>query len=393
MITAIGANLSEAWIALGATRQRSALALVGIVIGVGSVSAMISVGTIVRGEAARQYQELGTDIVKIRLRARDQGDQSFGLDLAEAEQIVTLPSMGRAAPYTSDRAEAVLGASTTHSIQIIGATRATLDLNRLRIAEGRFISRLDDTSHFATVGDTIAQKLKATEGQALGAAIQIENIVLRVVGTLAPSELGQRAFDPNNAAIVALNVAARVTPRARLRDIMGRMTPGTDHRTARREIENYFRYRAPHARVQVRSAKELIEHLRRQMRLYTLLLGAVGGIALLVGGIGVMNVMLVAVTERTAEIGIRRALGARRRDIQAQFLTEATILSLAGGIIGAGAGVATTYGICAATGWAFSVSWTATVLGTAVAGGAGIVFGLLPAHQAAQIEPVSALQG
>ncbi len=174
---------------------------------------------------------------------------------------------------------------------------------------------------------------------------------------------------------------------------MARMSPNTDYRDATKQIQNWFRYRAPAAKVAVRSAEELIEHLHRQMRLYTLLLGTVGGIALLVGGIGVMNVMLVSVAERKAEIGIRRALGARRRDIQAQFLSEAMILSLLGGVAGAVLAILTTYGICRFTGWVFTVSVDGTVLGTVVAGGAGILFGLYPAHQAARLDPVAALQG
>ena len=123
------------------------------------------------------------------------------------------------------------------------------------------------------------------------------------------------------------------------------------------------------------------------MRLYTLLLGTVGGISLLVGGIGVMNVMLVAVAERKAEIGIRRALGARRRDIQAQFLSEAMILSLLGGVIGALLAILATYGICRFTGWIFTVSVNGTVLGTVVAGGAGIFFGLYPALPGGKARP------
>ena len=388
------ANLTEACLGLLAAKQRTGLALIGIMIGVASVSSMISVGTIVRTEAAGQFQELGTDIVKVRLRSQGRQAGRVSVELLDAEGVVTLPAIGAAAPYTVDSAEVVLGGTATTLAQIVGATPAIVDLNRLNLAEGRFVSKLDGGRYFCTVGAEVAAKLReATGGNVIGASVGIGNTVLTVVGVLARAALGERAFDANGAVIIPIEAASRVTPKATLRDIMARMSPNTDYRDATREIKAYFQYRAPMAKVEVRSAEELIEHLHRQMRLYTLLLGTVGGIALLVGGIGVMNVMLVAVAERKTEIGIRRALGARRRDIQAQFLSEAMILSLVGGAIGAVLAVLTTYGICRFTGWVFSVSVDGTLLGTLVAGGAGIFFGLYPAYQAARLDPVAALQG
>ena len=143
----------------------------------------------------------------------------------------------------------------------------------------------------------------------------------------------------------------------------------------------------------MRSPEELIEQMHRQMRLYTLLLGAIGGISLLVGGIGVMNVMLVAVTERRKEIGVRRALGATRWNIQAQFLTESAILSLLGGLLGVVLGVGATWGICHFSGWTFALSPGGTSLGAFVAGSAGLFFGFYPARRAAGLDPIAALQG
>ena len=388
------ANLAEACAGLLGAKQRSALALIGIAIGVASVSAMISVGTIVRAEAARQFLELGTDIVKVRLRAREQGPQRVAVALADARRITTLASIQAAAPYTIASARIVLEGTTTTPADVVGATTSILDLNRLALAEGRFVTRLDAHQYFATVGADIAAKLAAAiGGDPIGAKVALGNTVMTVIGRLRKTAIGQRAFDANKAVFIPIASAGRVTPRATLRDIIARMSPGSDYRAATRELTAYFATRAPDARVQVRSAEELIEHLHRQMRLYTLLLGTVGGIALLVGGIGVMNVMLVAVAERTAEIGIRRALGARRRDIQAQFLAEAVILTLLGGAVGVILAVGATYGICQASGWTFTVSAQGTALGAVVAASSGVFFGLYPAWHAAKLDPVVALQG
>ena len=387
------ASLSEACSGLLAAKQRTGLALIGIIIGVASVSAMISVGTIVRSEAARQFKELGTDIVTVRLRARDQRTGRVSVKLADAEAISTLPAIQAVAPYTITSAQVVLGGTTTSPAAVVGATEALADLNRLNLAQGRFVSRLDSGAYFCTVGALVARALReATGGDVIGAPVRIEETIFTVVGALERTSVGHRPFNPNEAVIIPIGTAARATPEATLRDMMARMSPDTHYVEATRQLRAWFRGRVPTAAVRVRSAEELIEQMHRQMRLYTLLLGAVGGISLLVGGIGVMNVMLVAVTERRTEIGIRRALGARRRDIQAQFLAEAMILSLLGGVIGVIVGIGATLGICLFTGWVFALSVSGTVLGTVVAGGAGIFFGLYPASQAARLNPVTALQ-
>ena len=395
MLAAVGrANLLEACAGLLAAKQRTSLALIGIVIGIASVSSMISIGTIVRAEAVREFEQLGTDIVNIRLRARDRQSGRVSVRLPHAEGVARLAAIDAAAPYTAGSAPVVLAGTATSTANIVGATQAMVELSRLDLAEGRFVSALDGGSYFCTVGADIARELRqASSGTVIGESVRIGDAVFTVVGALHRAALGRRPFDPNNAVIVPIETAARLTPEATLRDILARMSPDTHYREAGRQVVEHFRTLVPDAQVQVRSAEELIEQMHRQMRLYTLLLGAVGGISLLVGGIGVMNVMLVAVTERRAEIGIRRALGARRRDVQAQFLSEAMLLSLLGGVVGVLLALAATYGICQFAGWVFTVSVGGTALGTVVAGSAGVFFGFYPAYQAARLDPVTALQG
>ena len=388
------ANLAEACSSLLSARHRTGPALAGIAIGVASVSSMISVGSIAKTEAARQFQELGTDIVNIRLRRGGEGGARMAIRLVDAEGIVALPGIRRAAPYTVAGAQAVLGGTETAPARIVGATEELATLARLDPAQGRFVSKLDGGQYFCTVGSEIADKLReATGGRILGAKVRLRETVFTVIGALRRSAVGQRPFDPNETVFIPIATAGRVAPEETLRDILAQTAADTDYRAATREIAAYFRELAPRARVQVRSPEELIEQMHRQMRLYTLLLGAIGGISLLVGGIGVMNVMLVAVTERRKEIGIRRALGARSWDIQAQFLTESAILSLLGGLVGVALGLGATWGICQFSGWTFTLSLGGTVLGAVVAGGAGIFFGFYPARQAAKLDPVAALQG
>ncbi len=170
------------------------------------------------------------------------------------------------------------------------------------------------------------------------------------------------------------------------------MSPGAHHLKATSDVKRWFRRKPKPASVRVQSAEALIEQMHKQMRLFTLLLGAMGGISLLAGGIGVMNVMLVSAAERRLEIGIRRALGARRLDIQNQFLIESVILSLLGGVVGIALGIGMTYGICSYSKWTFLISMEAMGLGLGVAGAAGVFFGLYPAYQAARLDPVRALR-
>ena len=386
------ASVSEALSGLLAAKQRSALALIGIVIGVASVCSMISVGGIARNEAVRQFEELGTDMLKVTLRRGSRADEQIWIPIDMAEGITDLDGIRASAPYTSSGAETIVEGKKKVKGMLIGATETMEELARLKVATGRFVSTFDGKQHYCTVGATIAKALReAGNDELIGASIGIGDVILTVVGALERSPTGQRPFDPNEAIIVPIETAVRLAPQTGLREMMARMSKGTDYRDATIQLVEYFGERIPQARVHVRSAEELIEQMHRQMRLYTLLLGAVGSISLLVGGIGVMNVMLVAVAERRNEIGVRRALGARQRDIQAQFLIEAVTLSLLGGLIGVIAGAAATYGICRYTGWEFTISAGGTALGTVVAGGAGIFFGIYPAYQAARLNPVAAL--
>ena len=305
-----------------------------------------------------------------------------------------MPAIAAAAPYTIGSAPTVLAGTVPSTSRIVGVTTAMAELGRLELAEGRFVSRLDSDGYFCTVGADTAREIRAAAGgSVVGQSVRVGNAVFTVVGALEKAALGQRPFDPNNAVLVPIATSTRIIPEATLRDVLARASPGAHYREAQEQAAAYFGSRLPGVRVQVRSAEELIEHMHRQLRLYTLLLGTVGGISLLVGGIGVMNVMLVAVAERKAEIGVRRALGARRRDIQAQFLTEAALLSLAGGVVGVVVAILATWGICRLTGWTYAVSAGGTALGTMVAGSAGVFFGFFPAHQAARLDPVAALHG
>ena len=386
-------NLKEAASSLYATKQRTLLTLIGIVIGIGSVIAMISVGTIVKLEALKQFQELGTEILNIR---KLRGGATATIRLQDA---IGLPagtaSIEAAAPWLRSRADFVYAGKRIggDSGEVLGVTAAFADLNKLRLSDGRFISDLDVRRYYCVIGaDVAAAMRRAGASQLVGASLKVAERLYTVVGVLHGSPRGRRPFRANRAAFVPITTAQRAFERSDITRIIARMKPDVHHTVAAREVQDYFRRQSSGLRVAVESAKQLIEHMQKQMQLFALLLGAVGSISLIVGGVGVMNVMLVSVSERRKEIGIRRALGAQRRTIQSQFLIESVILSLLGGMFGVGLGIGASYVICRFTEWTFLVSPAAMVLGVGVASGVGIFFGFYPAYQAARLDPIAALR-
>ncbi len=393
-LTLLKANLKEAATSLAATRQRSLLALLGIAIGIGSVIAMISVGMIVRDESLKHFRELGTDILNIRLRHAGAAAGQPPVAARDILGMASLPTIAAVAPYATAYGEVTFEGRTIRDISFIGATASLADLNKLRIEEGRGISDLDHRRYFCVLGADVAAKMRQVGSEYLiGKTLHAGGGVYTVVGVLRYTPQGRRPFDANHSIFLPVSTAQRVLRNPGISQVTARMSPNVHHLVATQEITKYFERTVPGLEMQVRSAEELIEQMHKQMRLFALMLGSVGAISLLVGGIGIMNVMLVSVSERRQEIGIRRALGARRADIQTQFLIESLMLSLAGGLVGVGAGIGTTWTICQFTGWTFQISAGAMVLGVSVASAAGVFFGFYPAWQAARFDPIAALRG
>ena len=393
MIALARANVKEAAASLISARQRSLLALLGIAIGVGSVIAMMSVGVIVRDEGLRQFRELGTDILSIRIR-RAAPHVAALVAPADTFGLAALPTVDAAAPYMTTQSRISFAGRASQDVTVVGATAGLADLDKLRIAAGRHISDLDRRRYFCVIGAAVASAMrKAGFKKIIGEAVRIDSAVYTVIGVLERVPQGKRRYEPTRSVLIPISTARRVFARPAIRNFTARMSAGAHHLAATREVADYFQRKSRDLRVRVRSAEQLIEQMYKQMRLFTLLLGSLGSISLLVGGIGVMNVMLISVAERRLEIGIRRAIGARRADIQSQFLIESVMLSLAGGAVGMGAGIAATWGICDFAGWTFQISATAMGLGMAVATACGVFFGFYPAWQAARLDPVATLRG
>ena len=278
-----------------------------------------------------------------------------------------------------------------------GVTASYADLVKLELAEGRFISDLDAGRHWGVVGAEVAAAIRrAGTLDPMEAEIEIDERFYRVAGVLKSREETYGAgvqVQADKSVFVPAATAWRVTQNAGVETIVARAAPGVHHEDAVAAVEAWFRERDPGLRLEVKSAKQLIEQMESQLGVMTLLLSAIGSISLIVGGIGVMNIMLISVTERRREIGVRRALGASRGDIQRQFLIESVILTLAGGLVGLALGSGVTWGICDYTDWEFFVSTLSVAVGLGVSSAVGLFFGLQPAYQASRLDPIVALQG
>ena len=391
----VRANVKEALTSLRLNPQRSALAIIGIVLGVASVTAMVSVGVAARAEARERLKELGTETLVVRKRGG--GVPGNAPRVIRAEDVALLPNRAAtieaAAPVLRVSGAATYAGRLLGSSTILGVTASFAPLNGLVLESGRFISDLDLNRPFCVLGAEVANDMAQRHGgrDFVGETVSLAGRIYTVVGALRPRPASTvLPFSADESIIVPLSTAQRAFVGTEIQAVVARMAPNADPDAAGTEVQRYFR--ALGVTVRITSAEQLVEALQQQMRLFTLLLAAVGGIALVVGGASAMNVMLTAVTERRREVGIRRALGAKRGAIGAQFLTEAVALSLIGGLVGVAIGIAVPLGICLYAGWTFVISGGAMALGLAVASGVGVFFGAYPASRAAALDPIAALR-
>jgi putative ABC transport system permease protein len=223
--------------------------------------------------------------------------------------------------------------------------------------------------------------------------VRIGSSLFTVIGVLKPLDRNPLLpVDPNSSVFITTSAAKRVSGAVSIDTLGGRISPGYELEAVGSRLESEIAKVLPNAHFRIATAKELIDTIRQQSALFTMLLGAIGSISLIVGGVGVMNIMLVSVVERQREIGLRLSIGARRRDIAIMFLVEASILSMVGGLIGFVLGVAASYGFSWYSEAKFFVSEVALLLGVAVSLLIGIFFGYYPARRAASLDPVAALR-
>ena len=412
-------------------KLRSSLTMLGTVLGVASVIGMLAIGEGSKRHAVEQIRQLGAANVIIRSvkpeADRDGGSGSgsaqqqvsrvleYGLRYKDYERLLAaLPSIEQSVPIMLLRKNAQHGRLRISNARVLGTTPQLQHVKNLNVERGRFLSPLDQqsTANVAVLAAGAARRLFGFEDP-LGKPLLLGADAYRVIGVLKPQNSGNSLpgavgqENLNNDIYIPLSAAqrrfgelqmivrsgSRQYERIQLSEIT--LTVADESlvsQTAAMARKLLLRSHPDADDFEIQVPLELLEQAEREKRIWNLVLGSIAGISLLVGGIGIMNIMLATVTERTREIGIRRAIGARRRDIVYQFVVETTVLSTVGGILGVALGVAIPIVVASLSEIETALSLWSIVLAFAISVGIGIVFGVYPARRAAMLDPIDALR-
>lgn len=399
----LSASVRIAMRAMAANPLRSLLTTLGVIIGVGAVIAMVAIGQGARRAVTDQVQSLGSNLLTVfagqaqmgRI-ARADSVQTLTLEDAEAIRAQVPGVVGVSAEYS--RAAQVVFRNENVITQISGVTPEFQTVRNFRPAQGEFITADDmrTRAKVAVLGKTVAGRL-FPDSDPIGQRVKIRGITFTVIGLM--EEKGATGFsDRDDVVFVPLTTAQRrLFGVTHVRTIHVQTASEEEMAAAQEVLTELLRTRHRLSPTQdddftIRSQADILQALTGVSRTMTMLLGGIAAVSLVVGGIGIMNIMLVSVTERTREIGIRKAVGARRRDILLQFLVESVVLSVTGGVIGIGVGILGSRMISRFAGWATLLSAEAVLLAFGFAVAVGVFFGLYPAQRAARLDPIEALR-
>ncbi|PWC36299.1 ABC transporter permease [Azospirillum sp. TSO35-2] len=395
---------------LRANPLRSALTMLGIVIGVAAVIAMVAVGAGARDQVLRQIASLGTNLIMVGQGSIARGGVKLGAGTAssltedDALAVLTdIPGVVVTAPSVRWGLQIVAGNQNWGTV-LFGITPDYMDARDWSVAQGRGLSDEDvaQANKVVVLGQTVVRNLFGG-GDPIGEPVRVFSTPLTVIGVLGEKGQNTQGQDQDDVIFVPLSTAKRNIPGMAksnprfIHTMVVKMRDGADMAEAQAEIRDLLRQRHRLIPGQdddfwMRDLTEVSATRDASSRALSFLLAAVAAVSLLVGGIGIMNIMLVSVTERTREIGLRLAIGARRRDILVQFLIESTTLSLIGAAVGVAVGIGTAMVVAALAGWPTLIRLDSVVLAVVVSGLVGVFFGLYPARRAARLNPIEALR-
>ena len=392
-----------AWASLIANKMRSILTMLGIIIGVAAVIALVSIGNGVKQDIQNSISSLGSNLLMVMPGAprtpgvRPSAGSMKSLKVSDYEAISKLDGVKAASPMTNG-SYVVIYQTKNWTTSVSGVSYNYLDVNNWSMKSGRFLSEknVQNRERVAVVGKTVVKNLFGDEDP-VGAEIRVKNIPFRIIGVLNSKGSGAMGNDQDDMVIIPYTTAMeRVEGVDYLRMIYvtGKDENGIDRLQS--DIENLLRVRHGIKDTNlddfnIQNMNSIMETMEETTGTLTLFLGAVAAISLVVGGIGIMNIMLVSVTERTREIGIRKALGATYSVIVTQFLIEAVVISLMGGIIGIILGIGSSKLIGMASGMSTVISIPTIGMSFAFSMAIGLIFGIYPARKAAKLNPIDAL--
>ena len=387
---------------LAAARLRAVLTMLGVIIGVGSIVALVSVAQGATSGITDRIENLGTNLLTVQPGSSTSGFVRQGagsattLTLGDSEAIASLADVAAVAPQVSAQAVVLAGDKNT-TTSVVGTTADYLAVRTYEIWQGSFLTDLANQASLrvAVLGSTTADDL-ALDENSIGSEILVGGIPFRVVGILQ-SKGSSGISSQDDQVLVPIATAQRYfVSGTKVRSIAVSVASADQIALTKARLTALLQERhgtnGPDDDFNIADQAQLLDTFSSVTGLLTLLLAGIASISLVVGGIGIMNIMLVSVRERTREIGIRKAIGARGSDILLQFLVEALVLSLLGGLIGIVLGVAASAVIAAIAGWGFSFSPITVVVAVGFSLVVGVVFGVWPARQAARLDPITALR-
>jgi putative ABC transport system permease protein len=397
-------SIPSALAALRANTARSVLTTLGIIIGVAAVIAIVALGEGASASVATQLRGLGTNLLTVQPGSTQGGGARSGagsvttLKAADADAIAALDDVTAVSPVVGGNAQIIAG-SQNWSTRIQAVSPAYQQLQDWKIADGAFFTDQDDitASNVAVLGQTVVTNLFPNGQSPVGQLIRVRNVPFTVIGVLASKGSGIGGDQDDTLLIPFQTGQVRLFGATSINQIAVQVGDATQMTAVQQAIQQLLRTRHRLQSAQaddfnVRNNADIITRVSSVTDTMTLLLGGVAAVSLVVGGIGIMNIMLVSVTERTREIGIRLAVGARPSDILTQFIVEAVVLSVLGGFIGILIGSGTALLMPIVAGWATVLPWNAIVLAFGVSGAIGIFFGIYPARKASRLDPIVALR-
>ncbi len=390
-------HIQQALANIFSAKLRSFLAVLGILVGTASVVALVSSGQLATKKALDQFKHLGTDLMAMSFYLTGSSKSNSAPDEFTLEEIVAMPGyvpqIKLVAPYTTVYVPINYDGKRVNG-SIVGVTEALQETIKIELIKGRFVSFLDEYNYYCVLGNKLYKQIQAISKEpVIGKQIRLGKLYFTIAGVA--KHWPENSFfnaDINNAVLVPIHTSTVLSKYSKIRNLVMKLEEKTDIPQIQNEINSYVAQNSIGLRTFFRSASQLINSMEQQNQIFTLLLGMIGSISLFVGGIGVMNVMLVSVAERRREIGIRMAVGAKRKDIRTLFLVESIILAFFGGTMGIVAGIIASYVIAVMSNWDFTIFLLPPLLGFLVSVATGIFFGFYPAHRASKLDPIQTLR-
>ena len=392
-------------------KMRTLLTMLGIIFGVGAVISMLSIGAGAQAEAMQMIDSMGLRNIILRDKPVDEQDlytlreKSLGLSLRDVDGLRAVsPAMVQSSARKRVRSGQILSSAGRSRGQVLGVSREYFDLYNLRLNDGSLFDALEELSfrRVCVLGNRARQDLFGYMDPS-GQPIKINEIWFTVIGSLEPQNLGKDSFQgvelesADNSVFIPITTALKMFDRPKLSseldEVVLQLSPGASIETNAILVSNVLKdLHGGETDFTLVVPEELLAQSKKTRALFNVVMGGIAGISLLVGGIGIMNIMLASVLERTREIGVRRAVGAKRRDIVVQFLSESVVLSGLGGLTGVILGFSISWGVATLSDWNTVVTCFSVILAFGFSLLLGLVFGTYPAYNGARLDPVDALR-